>query len=111
MYSIEEGTIPKRGQVTIRTGLAIGLPFETYARIAPRGGLAAKHGITVNAGVIDADYKGEIKVLLVNLEDEDYKVNKGDCIAQMKIKRINMAKIQEVLELGTTERAGKGFGR
>ena len=77
MFSTETTTIPAKGQQMIGTGIAIALPPGTYARIAPRSGFAFRHGITTNAGVIDADYRGEVKVLLVNLKEKDYEVKEG----------------------------------
>jgi len=67
LYAIEDKTIPAKGQQVVKTGISLRLPNGTYGRIAPRSGLAVKHGITVNAGVIDRDYTGEIGVVLVNL--------------------------------------------
>ena len=67
LYAQSETTIPAKGQGIIGTGIALGLPPDTYGRIAPLSGLALKHSLAVNAGVIDADYTGEIKVILINL--------------------------------------------
>src|SRR5205807_10457708 len=83
---------------------------NTYARIAPRSGLASRNGITTNAGVIDADYTGEIRVLLANLSEKDHQIQKNDRIAQMIIEKIIMSDLQEVQELEQTERGQKGFG-
>ena len=69
IYSIEESIVPAKGQALIRTGIAVGLPKGYHGRIAPRSGLAVKHGITTGAGVIDAEYRGEVNVLLFNLLD------------------------------------------
>ena len=110
LYSMEEVTVPARGQVLIGTGIAIGLPENTYARIAPRSGLASRNGITTNAGVIDADYTGEIRVLLANLSGKDHEIQKNDRIAQLIIEKIVTSDLQEVQELEQTERGQKGFG-
>ena len=78
LYANEGTEIPAREQAVVETGIAIGLPHDTYGRIAPRSGLAVKHKLTTNAGVIDADYTGEVKVVLVNQGDQPYRVEKGD---------------------------------
>ena len=110
LYAQETQKIPATGQGIIGTGIAIGLPSGTYGRIAPRSGLAIRHSLTVNAGVIDADYTGEIKVVLVNLGTEDYQVHKGDKIAQLIVERIISEEAILVHELETTTRGTKGFG-
>lgn len=99
-------------RVLIPTGLALALPEQTEAQIRPRSGLALKHGITVlNApGTIDADYRGEIQVLLINLGQEAYGIEKGERIAQMIFARTEQAELLEVAELDRTERADGGFG-
>lgn len=96
----------------IPTGLFIELPENYEAQIRPRSGLAIKNGITVlNApGTVDADYRGEIGVILVNLSKEDFTINDGDRIAQMVIAKHESAIWEEVSELSETERGGGGFG-
>src|SRR6266403_754044 len=94
----------------VATGIAIGLPHNTYGRIAPRTGLAVKHCLTTNAGVIDANYTGEVKVVLVNQGDQPYVVEKHDLIAQLIIEKINTEELQEVVELGDTKRGNRGLG-
>ena len=96
----------------VPTGLYIALPPGYEAQVRPRSGLALKHGITVlNApGTIDADYRGEVGVLLVNLSAEPFVVNDGERIAQMVIARHEQAEIVEVQELTDTERGTGGFG-
>ena len=91
-------------------GIAIDLPPDTYRRIAPRSGLALKHSLAVNAGVIDADYTGEIKVILVNLGNKEYEIHKGDKIAQLIVERIASEEAILVENLETTERGTKWFG-
>jgi len=71
LSALEDGSVPARGRALLRTGLAIALPTDVYGRVAPRSGLAWKKGLDVGAGVIDADYRGEVRVLLFNLSDED----------------------------------------
>mgnify|MGYP002674818770 CR=1 FL=1 len=96
----------------IGTGLYIALPEGYEAQVRPRSGLALKHGITVlnSPGTVDADYRGEIKVLLVNLSDEDFVVEAGERIAQMVIARHETAQFDEVDELDETERGAGGYG-
>ena len=96
----------------IPTGLSIELPEGYEAQIRPRSGLAFKHGIGIvnSPGTIDADYRGEIKVLLVNLSAEDFEVNTGDRIAQMVVAKHEQVQWQEVEELGETTRGAGGYG-
>ncbi|WP_233900718.1 dUTP diphosphatase [Tenacibaculum piscium] len=96
----------------IKTGLFIALPVGFEAQVRPRSGLAAKKGVTVlNApGTIDADYRGEIGVILVNLSNEEFTVNDGERIAQLIIAKHERATWQEVTVLDETERGEKGFG-
>lgn len=105
-------TILPLGRAIIPTGLSIALPEGTEAQIRPRSGLAAKSGITVlnTPGTIDADYRGEIKVILVNLSNEPYLVKPGDRIAQMVIAKYEKAEWHEVSVLDETERGEGGFG-
>ncbi len=88
------------------------LPEGFEAQVRPRSGLALKHGITVlnSPGTIDADYRGEVMVLLVNLSDSDFIVNDGERIAQMVIARHETAAFAEVAELDKTERGAGGYG-
>jgi len=96
----------------IKTGLFIALPQGFEAQVRPRSGLAAKHGISVlNApGTIDADYRGEIGVILVNLSNENFNINNGDRVAQMVIARYAHTKWEEVSVLDETKRGKGGFG-
>ena len=96
----------------IPTGLYIALPDGTEAQVRPRSGLAAKHGISVlnSPGTIDADYRGEVKVILVNLSNEPFVVNPGERIAQMVVARYEKVEWQEVDVLDETERGVGGFG-
>jgi len=87
LYAIEGTDVPARGQAIVGTGIAIGLPHNTYGLIAPRSSLAVKYRLTTNAGVIDSDYRGEVKVVLANLGDQPYRVEKGDRIAQLIIEK------------------------
>lgn len=96
----------------VPTGLYIALPEGTEAQIRPRSGLAAKHGITVlnTPGTIDADYRGEIKVILVNLSNEPFTINGGERIAQMVVARYEHVEWDVVSALDATERGAGGFG-
>ncbi len=96
----------------IPTGLFVELPEGCEMQIRPRSGLAAKHGITVlnSPGTIDADYRGEIKIILVNLSGEPFTVEAGERIAQMIVARYEQIEWQPVEELGATERGAGGFG-
>ena len=81
LHAYENSVVPARGKACLSTGIAMAIPMGNYGRIAPRSGLAAKHSIDVGAGVIDNDYRGELKVLLFNLSDVDFEVKAGDRIA------------------------------
>ena len=108
----EPVTLNPLERVLVPTGLFIALPEGTEAQVRPRSGLAAKHGITVlnSPGTIDADYRGEIKVILVNLSNEPFVINPGERIAQMVVARSERAQWVEVQELDSTERGEGGFG-
>jgi dUTP pyrophosphatase len=99
-------------RVLVSTGLFVELPVGYEAQIRPRSGLAAKHGITVlnSPGTVDADYRGEIKVILINLSDRIFKINHGDRIAQMIIAKHESITWEVVNELKETERGSGGFG-
>ncbi len=96
----------------IPTGLFIELPADTEAQIRPRSGLAFKHGITVlnSPGTIDADYRGEVKVLLINLSNEAFTIQHGERIAQMVVAKVEHAEFVEVQELADSARSVAGFG-
>ena len=96
----------------VSTGLFIELPVGYEAQVRPRSGLALKHGITVlnSPGTIDADYRGEIGIILVNLSDKEFVINDGDRIAQMVIARHEKAEMTETEEIKQTARGAGGFG-
>lgn len=96
----------------VKTGLFIELPVGFEAQVRPRSGLALKKGITVlnSPGTIDADYRGEICVILINLSQEQFVINDGERIAQMVVARHEQAELVEVHELTDTERGAGGFG-
>jgi dUTP pyrophosphatase len=99
-------------KAVVPTGLFMEIPIGFEAQVRPRSGLAFKHGITVlnSPGTIDADYRGEIKVILVNLSKEPFVIEDGERIAQMVIAAHEQAEWEEVDELGSTERGEGGFG-
>ena len=108
----EPSTLKPLQRAIVKTGLFIELPIGYEAQVRPRSGLAAKKGITVlNApGTIDADYRGEIKIAVINLGATPYTFQRGDRIAQMVIKRVYLARLDIVEELDETKRDTGGFG-
>ena len=106
----EATVIPQGERRVISTGIAIATPAGTYARIAPRSGLAAKHSINIGAGVIDQDYRGEVKLLLVNNSKHPYPVKPGDRIAQLILEQILLVKPQDTDTLDETAQGEEGFG-
>ena len=108
----ESVTLRPLERAMIPTGLFVELPEGCEMQIRPRSGLAAKHGITVlnSPGTIDADYRGEIKVILVNLSNEPFTIESGERIAQMIVARYEQIEWLPVEELGATERGAGGVG-
>ncbi len=108
----EDITLNSLERVLVPTGLFIALPQGTEAQIRPRSGLAYKHGLTVlNApGTIDADYRGEVKVLLVNLSKEPFVIKNGERVAQMVVAKHEQVTWENVEELNETVRGEGGFG-
>jgi dUTP pyrophosphatase len=111
-FTNEEIVIKPLQRILVPTGLHIELPIGYEAQIRPRSGLAFKHGISIvnSPGTIDADYRGEIKVLLVNLSDTDFVINNGDRIAQMVIAKHETITWESVDELSDTARGVGGYG-
>lgn len=111
-YISESITLKPLERAIIKTGLFIELPVGYEAQVRPRSGLAAKKGITVlNApGTVDADYRGEIGVILVNLSSESFVVENGERIAQLIIAKHERAEWEEAIELSETDRGAGGFG-
>ena len=110
--SIEELTIPPGGRALVHTGLVMQLPPDAEAQVRPRSGLALKHGITVlnTPGTIDAGYRGEVGVILINLGDAPFKVEKGMKIAQLVVAPVAQAEIVEVSAVDASDRGAGGFG-
>ena len=109
---VESSTLRPLQRAIVKTGLFLELPIGYEAQVRPRSGLAAKKGITVlNApGTIDADYRGEIGVILVNLSNEDFTIENGERIAQLVIAKHERANWEEVEVLEETDRGSGGFG-
>ena len=105
-------TIPPGGRALVPTGFAIALPPGHEGQVRPRSGLAVKHGVTVlNApGTIDADYRGEVKVALINHGAEPFAVTRGMRIAQLVVAKVSAVALVEVAELDETTRGSDGFG-
>lgn len=105
-------TLKPLGRSIVKTGLFLELPIGFEAQVRPRSGLAAKKGITVlNApGTVDADYRGEVGVILVNLSNEDFVIENGERVAQLVIAKHERAEWVEVKELSSTDRGEGGFG-
>lgn len=112
LVSVETVVINPRQRVLVGTGLAIALPEGFEGQVRPRSGLALKHGITVlNApGTIDADYRGEVKIILINLGDSAITLNAGERVAQLVVAPVRQVTIKVVTELSETLRGDGGFG-
>lgn len=96
----------------IPTGIAVTIPYGYEAQVRPRSGLALKYGITVlnSPGTIDADYRGEVCVILINLGEKPFEIKRGDRIAQMVVSKIELVKLVEVETLPDSQRGAAGFG-
>ncbi|KAF2831793.1 dUTP diphosphatase [Ophiobolus disseminans] len=110
LYSAKDIIIPARGRALVGTDISISVPVGTYGRVAPRSGLAHKHGIDTLAGVIDADYRGPVGVILANLSDTDFEVKVGDRVAQLIVEKIVMPEVVVVQKLEESVRGAGGFG-
>lgn len=112
LAAAEDRSVASGERVAVSTGLAIAVPPGWVGLVHPRSGLALERGLTVvNApGTIDAGYRGELKVLLVNLSDETVEISRGDRIAQLLLQRVGRAVLAESDDLGETERGAGGFG-
>ncbi|KAK7180748.1 dUTP diphosphatase [Paraphaeosphaeria sporulosa] len=110
LYSARDVVIPARGRARVDTDISIAVPAGTYGRVAPRSGLAAKHGIDTMAGVIDADYRGQVGVILANLSETDFEIKVGDRIAQLIVEKIVMPEVVVVDKLEESVRGAGGFG-
>lgn len=105
-------TLPPLGRALVPTGFAMALPSGYEAQVRPRSGLAAKHGVTVlnSPGTVDADYRGEVKVILINLSDRPFTIARGERVAQMIIAPVSRVNLVETDTLDATGRGAGGFG-
>ena len=111
--AITEEVLLEKGEIAmLPTGFAMALPAGYEAQIRPRSGLAVKHGIGLinTPGTIDADYRGEVMIAVINLGPKPYQFHRGDRVAQMIINRVHQAELQEVEDLDKTQRNTGGFG-
>ena len=110
LYAVERVTIAPGGRAAVRTGLAVAIPEGFYGRVAPRSGLAVRHGIDVLAGVVDSDYRGEILCALVNHGREPFEVEPGARVAQLVVEAIASPEPAWAEDLEETVRGAGGFG-
>lgn len=111
LYAAHDEVVYPKNRKLIRTNIAMSIPAGYYGRIAPRSGLAFKHGIDVLAGVIDSDYRGDVGVILYNSDTaEEFEVKKGDRIAQIIIEKCMSVYWNEMAELTSSVRSAGGFG-
>ena len=108
--SIEDIELEPKQRTMAKTGLSVAIPIGFYGRIAPRSGLASKHGLDVLAGVIDSDYRGEIRCLLYNTGDETIKLSAGSKICQLILEQIITPEAAWATDLDETARGAGGFG-
>ncbi|MDL2298720.1 dUTP diphosphatase [Synergistaceae bacterium OttesenSCG-928-D05] len=108
----EHAVIPAGGYGAVGTGLYLEMPTGVEAQVRPRSGLALKQGITVlnSPGTVDSDYRGEVRIILVNHSKTDFKIEPGDRIAQMVFATVTQVELQRVDEIDETERSSGGFG-
>lgn len=110
IFSAEETVVKAGERKNIKTGIKMELPEGFVGLVWDKSGLALKNGIKTMAGVIDSGYRGEIEIVLVNLSDQNFKIEKGQKIAQMLVQKIEQAEIEEAQELSETKRGDGGFG-
>ena len=112
LCAIADTVVPAHGFGSVGTGVAVVWPVTTEAQVRPRSGLAAKHGIGVlnSPGTIDSDYRGEIRVVLFNTSDRDYRIQRGDRIAQLVFSILTDVELVETDSLSETSRGPGGFG-
>jgi dUTP pyrophosphatase len=112
LASVEDLTLPPGGRALVPTGIALAIPQGFGGFVQPRSGLAARHGITLtnSPGLIDSNYRGEIKIIVQNTGEADFSISKGDRIAQLVFLRVEPAEFDPVDELPPTERGEGGFG-
>jgi dUTP pyrophosphatase len=103
-------TIPAGGRAAVPTAVRLQIPPGHVGLVWPRSGLAVRHGIDTLAGVIDSDYRGEVRVVLVNLGEEPFRIEKGDRVAQLLVQQVERAGFTAVPSIDDTDRGGGGFG-
>ena len=110
LCAAEDGCVAPGARLCVGTGLQMEIPAGCYGRVAPRSGLALRSGIDIGAGVVDCDYRGEVKILLFNHGDTAFSFKCGDRVAQLIVERINPCPAVEVPSLSSTSRGDGGFG-
>nr|WGO62649.1 deoxyuridine 5'-triphosphate nucleotidohydrolase-like protein [Wadden Sea poxvirus] len=110
LYSAYDYIVQPRERISVSTDISVAMPDNCYGRIAPRSGLSLKYSIDIGGGVIDQDYRGNIYIILINNGKEQFKINKGDRIAQLICQQIYYPKLEEVTILDNTVRGCNGFG-
>ena len=110
LFAAESILVPPGGRASVKTDIQVAVPPGCYGRIAPRSGLALRHGIATLAGVVDADYRGNVIVLLQNHGGSEFQVSCGDRVAQLILEKFQVAQLEEVSSLAATARATGGFG-
>ncbi len=112
VLAAEDVTLPPGGRHAVATGLAMAIPDGYEIQVRPRSGLALKHGISLpnTPGTIDSDYRGELKIIMINLGDADFAINRGDRIAQLVLAPVVRAIWEEAADLDDTARGQGGFG-
>jgi dUTP pyrophosphatase len=112
VLAAEEVTLPPAGRHAVATGFSLAIPRGYEIQVRPRSGLALKHGISLanTPGTIDADYRGELKIIMINLGAEDFHIARGDRIAQLVLAPVVQAEWHEVAQLDETARGAGGFG-
>ncbi len=110
LRAAEEVTLPPGGRAAVPTGLVLEIPSGHVGLVWPRSGLAVRHGLDTLAGVIDSDYRGEVKVVLVNHGQEPFTIARGERVAQILVQQVERAAFVRAPALGATERGEAGFG-
>ncbi len=109
-YAYKDYELKPGERVIVETGVAIAIPLGYWGNVRDRSGLPAKHGLHTMGGVFDANYRGEVKIIVINLGQEKYDIKKGDRICQMIIEKHESIEIEETLELDETNRGENNFG-
>ncbi|MGF7171598.1 dUTP pyrophosphatase [Sphingobium xanthum] len=112
VVSAEDIILPSMGRHAVATGLALAIPEGYEVQVRPRSGLALKHGISLpnTPGTIDSDYRGELKIILINLGTDAFEIKRGDRVAQLVVAPVQIGRMVEVAELDETARGAGGFG-